>query len=78
MPCFIKSVYIKEISGGEVIFGGPIYQSPISSSKSTTGPGSGNIGPFQITNTGFSSTTAIPVEIPGSSSGHPFNFFNPS
>ncbi|TYR77262.1 spore germination protein [Rossellomorea vietnamensis] len=63
MPCFIKNVYIKEVSGGEVTFGAPLYQSPISSTKSTTGSGSGNTGPFQITNTGFSVTSTTPVQI---------------
>jgi spore germination protein PF len=59
MPCFIKNVYIHEISGGEVTFGGPLKESPVSISKSTTGSGSGNTGPFQITSNGISFSTSI-------------------
>ncbi|RIW38425.1 spore germination protein [Bacillus salacetis] len=57
MPCFINKVYIHQISGGEVTFGAPLTQSPISSSKSTNGAGSGNTGPLQITSIGVSLTT---------------------
>jgi spore germination protein PF len=58
MPCYINKVYIHHISGGEVTFGAPLNQSPVSSSKSTNGSGSGNTGPFQITSNGISFTQA--------------------
>jgi spore germination protein PF len=56
MPCFIGKVHIQEISGGEVKFGNTMNHSPISSSKSTTGSGSGSTGPFQIIMNGISVT----------------------
>ncbi|EDL65808.1 spore germination protein [Bacillus sp. SG-1] len=59
MACFINKVIIHKISGGEVTFGAPLKQSPVSSSKSTTGSGSGNTGPFQITFSGISVSTSI-------------------
>ncbi|WP_421384950.1 spore germination protein [Bacillus salacetis] len=60
MSCYIKNVFIHQISGGEVTFGAPFNQSPVSSTKSMTGSGSGNTGPFQITTNGVSFTSSIP------------------
>lgn len=48
-------VNIGTISGGIVNFGGAVYISPISVSKSTTGAGGDNSGAEVTTNTGLSS-----------------------
>jgi spore germination protein PF len=56
MPYFIGKVHVQEISGGEVKFGNTLKHSPVSSTKSTTGSGSGSTGPFQIILNGISVT----------------------
>ena len=57
----IGSVSIKNVSGSaNVQFGNIVNQSPISSTKTTTGAGAENEGMLVITSTGFSLTTSIP------------------
>jgi hypothetical protein len=46
-------VNIGTVSGGIVNFGGAVYISPISVTKSITGAGGGNSGGEVTTNTGF-------------------------
>ena len=49
-------VNIGTVSGGIVNFGGAVYISPISVTKSITGAGGGNSGADVTTNTGSSSS----------------------
>lgn len=57
----IGSVSIENVGGSaNVQFGNIINEAPVSSSKTTSGAGSGNEGMLMITYPGFSLTTSIP------------------
>jgi Spore germination protein gerPA/gerPF len=51
-------IYIGEVTGGVVNFGGAVNISPISVEKTVSGSGGGNTGQQITTNSGFSSTNA--------------------
>ena len=69
----IGSVSIKNVSGSaNVQFGNIVNQSPISSTKTTTGAGAENEGMLVITSSGFSLTTTIPIP-PSITPSNPLN-----
>ena len=69
----IGSVSIKNVSGSaNVQFGNIVNQSPISSTKTTTGAGAENEGMLIITSSGFSLTTTIPI-LPSITPSNPLN-----
>lgn len=47
-----EGIHIGTISGGVVNFGGAVFNSPISVSKSVLGAGGGNTGTIVISNVG--------------------------
>ncbi|ATH95030.1 hypothetical protein ACH95_14570 [Bacillus glycinifermentans] len=59
-PC---AVYIRHVSGGGVVnFGGAIKISPIHTSKTVEGAGSGNTG-LTVSDTGISDTDALDSDL---------------
>ena len=59
MPAIVGPIQIFSVSGGEVQFGDTFYVSPKSSSKSISGSGAHNTGPFIINNNFISASNFI-------------------
>ncbi|KUP07743.1 spore gernimation protein GerPF [Bacillus coahuilensis m2-6] len=59
MPAIVGPVQIQNVGGGTVQFGDTVFMNPKSASKSFSGSGGGNTGPFIIVNNVFSITNTF-------------------